>query len=300
MKLTRKLAHSQIKTNRSRTFWTLAGIALSTAMITAVFGFAASGDAMFREHIGDNEFYLNMYTSMLYGISMVFVSIIVIASVIVVSNSFRVSAAERTTQFGILKSVGATKKQIAETILYEGVYLCLIGIPVGIVLGLLVNLAGVHIVDHFLAGVNALSADILRLDFVVAWQAIALSIIFSFATVCLSAWLPARKAAKISAIDAIRGAGDVKIETKKLRASWLVKKLFGFEGLLASKSLKRSRRNFRATVVSLTVSIVLFIVVGMFGVMMRTLTTVFFPGVEANAVAEFYTHNHVTWTDDWG
>ena len=43
MKLTQKLAYSQLKTNRKRTIWTLLGIALSTAMITAVYGFAMSG-----------------------------------------------------------------------------------------------------------------------------------------------------------------------------------------------------------------------------------------------------------------
>jgi len=298
MKLTRKLAKSQLKTNKSRTFWTLAGIALSTAMITAVFGFAASGDAMFKEYIGDNEFYLNEYLTMLYGISTVFISIIIIASVIVVSNSFRVSAGERISQFGILKSVGATRRQITETIMHEGILLCAIGVPAGIALGLLVNVAGTHIVGYYLTSLNATMNTTLELNFVFSWQAIILSAVCSFATVCLSAWLPAHKAAKIPAIDAIRGAGEVKIEAKKVRSSWLVKKLFGFEGTLASKSLKRSRRNFRATVVSLTVSVILFILVGTFGFMMRSLTTVFFPGVEANAVAEFYTSNHVSWSDE--
>ena len=301
MKLTQRLAKSQLKTNRSRTLWTLIGIALSTAMITAVFGFAASGDAMLRERAGDSEYYANLYSSMLISISAVFVSIIIVASVIVVSNSFRVSAGERSSQFGILKSVGATKKQITETIMYESIYLCLIGIPVGIVLGLLVNLTGLHIVDYFLAGVNDLGGEgamPLVMEFVFAWQAIILAIVCSFVTVCLSAWLPARKAAKIAAIDAIRGASEVKVESKAVRASWIVKKIFGFEGMLASQSLKRSRRNFRATVVSLTVSVVLFIIVGSFGAMMMTMTTVFFPGIDVNVVAQFYTHNHSMRTED--
>jgi putative ABC transport system permease protein len=299
MKLTRKLAYSQIKKNRGRSFWTLLGIALSTAMITAVFGFAASGDVMFRNHIGDNQFYIDMYIPMLYGVSAVFVTIIVLASVIVVSNSFRVSAGERISQFGILKSVGATTKQITEIIRYESIYFCAVGIPIGILLGLGVNLAGVHIVEYFLTAANALGGvSTFGLDFVIAWQAIVLSVLCSFATVSLSAWLPARKAAKIAAIDAIRGAGEVKINEKRVRANWLVKLLFGVEGTLASKSLKRSRRNFRATVVSLTVSVVLFIIVGTFGAMMNTMTTAFFPGIEANAMVYYYTSHHTTTSED--
>jgi len=298
MKLTKKLAISQLKVNRSRTLWTLSGIALSTAMITAVFGFAASGDDMFRTHIGGNEAQLNIYIPMLYGISTVFISVIIIASIIVVSNSFRVSAGERILQFGILKSVGATKKQIAETIMYEGVYLCIIGIPIGVVMGLLVNLTGIHIVDYFLAALRVIESDIFKLYFVISWQIILLSVIFSFTTVCLSAWLPTRKAARIAAIDAIRGVGEYKIETKKIRANWFVQKVFGFEGLLASTSLKRSRRNFRATVVSLTVSIVLFIIVGTFGVMMNTMTTVYFPGIDVNVSASFRTGYHLIQDED--
>ena len=301
MNLTRKLAYSQIKTNPGRTFWTITGIVLATAMITAVFGFAASGDEMLRERAGDSEYYMNLYSSMMIGISAVFVSVIIFASVIVVSNSFRVSAGERIVQFGILKSVGATKKQITATIMHESIYYCLSGIPIGIVLGLLVNLTGVQLVDHFLAGANSLnpenSAPIV-LNFVFSWQAILLSIICSLTTVCLSAWLPARKAAKIAAIDAIRGAGEIKAELKRFNANWFVRALFGFEGTLASKSLKRSRRNFRATVVSLTVSIILFIIVGSFGLMMTTMTTVFFSEIDANVISEFYTHNHVSWDDN--
>ncbi|MCL2704131.1 MAG: FtsX-like permease family protein [Defluviitaleaceae bacterium] len=299
MKLTAKLAYSQIKSSRGRTAWTLAGIILATAMITAVFGFAASGDAMFRHVIGDNEYYINMYNSMLFGMSAVFVSIIVAASVIVVSNAFRVSAGERAAQFGILKSVGATKKQIAETIMYEGVYLCLIGIPAGLALGLLVNLTGVRIVDYFLTRLNNVSEQPLVLDFVIAWQALLLSVIISFMTVGLSAWLPARKAAGLTAIDAIRVAGEVKVKPGQARKNWLIQKLFGFEGVLASKSLKRSRRNFRATVVSLTVSIVLFIVVGTFGMMMGTLTNVFFPGIDINVAAQFYSYYDARRIEDW-
>ncbi|MCL2084996.1 MAG: ABC transporter permease [Oscillospiraceae bacterium] len=290
MKLTQKLAYSQLKINRNRSVWTLAGIVLSAAMITAVFGFAASGAATVTELMGGNDFYTNMYNQTLYVMAAVFVSIIIAASVIVVSNAFRVSAGERVAQFGMLKSAGATQKQIAGIIMYEALYLCAIGIPLGIALGLLVNFAGVEIVNYLLAGLNSLNpGSPLILSFVFAWQAIMLSVITAFFTVLLSAWLPARKAAKIAAIDAIRGAGEVKIKAKQARANRLVHKIFGFEGALASKSLKRSKRNFRATVVSLTVSITLLITVGSFGAQMRTMTDTFYPDIDATVAMQFIT-----------
>ena len=259
MKLTARLAYSQIKTNRSRAFWTLAGIVLSTAMITAVFGFASSADVMFKGLMGESDYYNSIYSAMLLGLGAIFGSIIIAASVIVVSNAFRVNAGERIKQFGALKSVGATKRQIAEIIMYEGLLLATVGIPVGIALGLLVNFVGIQIMDYLLDGANKRNTFQINFDFVIAWQAIIVSVILSFVTVWMSVWLPAHKAAKMAAIDAIRGTGEVKIKAKNVRGGRLIGKLFGFEGTLAYKSLKRSRRNFRATVVSLTVSIILFI-----------------------------------------
>lgn len=283
LNITAKLAFNQIKTTRSRTIWTIIGIVLSTAMITAVFGFAVSGNELLMERAGDNEFYQTMYRSTMAGLGTFLSAIIVAASIVVVSNAFRVSAGERTVQFGILKSAGATKKQIAQTIIYEGVFLCIIGIPVGIGLGLLINYTGIEIVNYFMKDINIFNpGDPLLLHFILAWQVILLSVAVSFLTVWLSAWFPARKAAKIPAIEAIRGVGDVKVKAKHFRSNHLVGKLFGFEGTLADKSLKRSKRNFRATVVSLTISIFIFIAIGGVSEQMSSATRLFYPDVDAN------------------
>lgn len=288
MKLTAGLAYSQLKTNRSRTFLTLIGIVLSTAMITAVFGFAASADIMFKGLLGESNYYTSMYNEMLLGLGAVFGSIIIAASVIVVSNAFRISAGERIKQFGILKSVGATKGQIADIIMHEGLLLAIVGIPIGIALGLLVNFIGIQIMNDLLAAANKRNTFQINFDFIIAWQAIIISIILSFMTVWMSAWIPARKAANMSAIDAIRGIGEVKIRAKNVRGGRLIGKLFGFEGTLAYKSLKRSSRNFRATVVSLTVSVILLIVAGYFGVQYKETTRLYYPAVgNANLACTF-------------
>lgn len=301
MKLTARLAYSQIKPNRSRTFWTLAGIVLSTAMITAVFGFAASADVMFKGLLGESDYYNSIYNAMLFGLGAVFGSIIIAASVIVVSNAFRVSAGERIKQFGALKSVGATKGQIAQIIMYEGLLLATVGIPAGIAVGLLINFVGIQIMDYLLAAANERNTFQINFDFVIAWQAIMISIILSFVTVWMSAWLPALKAAKMAAIDAIRGTGEVKIKAKNVRSGRLIGKLFGFEGTLAYKSLKRSGRNFRATVVSLTVSIMLFIVAGSFGAQYKETTRLYYPGVKsANVVGTFLPPEEAALDNDRG
>jgi putative ABC transport system permease protein len=299
VKLTARLAYSQLKINRKRTAWTLAGITLSAAMLTAVCGFVASARVAIETALGIDS-YSAAVTSGITGLGVLFGAIIVFASVVVVSNAFRVSASERTKQFGILKSVGATKRQIARTILYEGVFLCIVAIPVGLALGLFVEFIGAFIVTDLL---NLLSVDgtlslEISMPFVVTPPMLAAAILTSFGTVLLSAWLPARKAAKITAIDAIRASGEVKIRRSKVKTSKLTQRLFGFEGTLAAKSLKRSRRNFRATVVSLTVSVALLIIAGSFGGMVEKAASLFFPNINATAVGQFSTSVKLIYEDE--
>lgn len=300
MKLTAKLALSQIKTNRGRSVMTLLGICLSSAMLTAVCGFVASAKAVLDKAL-DYEYDNGNYNSTIIIMGVVLGSIIIAASVIVVSNAFRVSAGERTRQFGILKSVGATKKQIAASVLYEGIFLSAIGIPVGIAAGLLIDLVGVSILTNLLHSMssggtlNVVSEEFLTVPFAAPPVMFIAAIVTSFGTVLLSAWLPARKAAKIPSIDAIRNSGEVKMKSKSVRTSGLTQKIFGFEGALAAKSLKRSRRSFRATVVSLTISIVLLISAGSFGKQMERSTTVMFENIDANAVADWVSDTQTTY-----
>ncbi len=289
MKLTAKLAKSQLIANKRRTILTLLGIILSVSMITAVFGFVLSAKASISEVI-DLETYLKNYRPTLMVISGILVSIIIIASVIVISNAFSVSAGERTRQFGLLKSVGATKTQIRNSVIFEGVYLSIIGIPIGVIVGLAVELVGVFIANSLLAGLKEIqeSGRALRLDFAVSALPLVFAAVLSFLTVLLSAWFPARRAARIPAIDAIRQSGEVKIKAKQLKTSKLTQKLFGPEGALAAKSLKRSKRSYRATVISLVISIVLFMVSGSFETTMSK-TMDIYANVTATVIMSMYT-----------
>ena len=292
MKLTAKLGLSQIKTNRNRSAMTLLGIGLSSAMLTAVCGFVASAKATIDKALG-YDYSNGDYNVTLVAIGTVLGAIIIAASVVVVSNAFRVSAGERTRQFGILKSVGATKRQIAETVLYEGILLSVIGIPIGIAVGLLIELFGTSVITNLLNSMSSGgtlhvdSQEFLNFSFVAPPIMFAVAIVTSFGTVLLSAWLPARKAARIPAIDAIRSTGEVNLNRKNFRTSKLTQALFGFEGALAAKSLKRSRRNFRATIVSLTISIVLLVVAGSFGSLMKSTTNLIYPNIDATAIADW-------------
>ncbi len=294
MRVTAKLAYSQLKINRSRTVWSLAAIALSTALITAVCSFVASGNAMLASFMGsDYGAYAQNYGKLLLIPAILFGLIILTMSVVVISNVFRVSANERRAQFGILKCVGATGKQICTTVLYESVFLSLAGIPAGMALGLGLTFIGVKLTNVFLQDVNAL-ADImfnkiqLSLGFVLSWQALLLAALLSFLTVLCSALGPGRKAAKASAAESVKGTGNVRRPSAKMCTGALVQKVFGFEGTLASKNIRRNRQNFRATVIALTAGVVLFISLGALSQQAKKLEGILQPALDQTVIAEYF------------
>lgn len=203
----------------------------------------------FQGIMSDNMLYV------LYTIAGVVIFIIVISSVFVIRNSFSISVAEKNRQYGMLSSVGATSKQIRKNVIFEGMVIGLIAIPLGILLGIVAIMILLKVVNYLLA--DMLSG--LGFTYSINLLAVLISVAISIITIYLSCLIPARKAAKISPIESIRGNNDIKINSKKLRTSKLTKKLFGIGGVIASKNLKRSKKKYRTTVISLVISIFIFI-----------------------------------------
>ena len=193
--------------------------------------------------------------NVLYTIAGVVIFIIVISSVFVIRNSFSISVAEKNRQYGMLSSVGATSKQIRRNVIFEGMVIALIAIPLGILFGIVAIMILLKVVNYLLT--DMLSG--LGFTYSINLLAVLISVAISIITIYLSCLIPARKAAKISPIESIRGNNDIKINSKKLRTSKLTKKLFGIGGVIASKNLKRSKKKYRTTVISLVISIFIFI-----------------------------------------
>lgn len=183
--------------------------------------------------------------------------LIIIGSVTVIYNAFAISVSERKKQFGMLSSVGATAGQIRRMVFYEACVLGLIAIPIGILSGIGGIGITLNAVNRLLSGVFTTADAGFRL--VVQPQTIWISVGFIALTILISAWLPAFRASRVSPIEAIRLTADIRIEGKKLKTSRLTRRLFGIEGELALKNLKRHRKRYRATVFSLFISIVLYV-----------------------------------------
>lgn len=193
--------------------------------------------------------------SMIYTMAIIVIIIIIISSVFVIKNSFSISITEKYKQYGMLASIGATKKQIRKNVLFEGFLLGIIAIPLGILCGLLAVFILVNVINLILK--DFLSGALFQ--FGITWMPIIVSIIVSTITIYLSCIIPAIKASKVSPIEAIRSNNDVKIKNKKLRTPKWIKKIFKIGGDISYKNLKRSSKKYRTTIISLVVSVSIFI-----------------------------------------
>lgn len=218
-------------------------------------------------------------TNTLYAVSAVVIVIIIVTSVFCIRNSFEISITEKTRQYGMLASVGATSKQIKKNVLYEGLILGIIGIPVGILSGLVAIFILLKIISNILK-------DFLGIEFIytTSFLAIVISIVLASITIYLSARKSAKKASKISPIEAIRNTDDIKIKAKKLRTPKIIKKLFGVGGDISYKNLKRNRKKYRTTVISIIVSVSIFIAMSAFVQYAFGATSVYYKDYDYNLV----------------
>lgn len=203
------------------------------------------------------------YMRMLFSLAVIIIVIIAISSIFVIRNSFAISITEKTKLYGMLASIGATSKQIRHNVLFEGFVLGIIGIPAGILLG-------VGVIALLVVILNALLENMLNgISFVYAvpWLVAVISAVMSAVIILFSTLSSAFRASRIAPITAIRGNNDIKInknKRKSYKAPKFIKKLFGVGGEIAYKNLKRSKKKYRTTVISIIVTVAMFISISTF------------------------------------
>ena len=204
--------------------------------------------------VGASRF--DTYYATLYSFAAILIGLIMFGSISLIYNAFSISVSERTKQFGLLSSIGATKRQLARSVLFEGLFVSLIGIPIGIICGI----AGIGVTLSIIGSNFIMFSQVnIPLTLNISPLSVVVAIVIAAVTVLISAWIPSRRATKVTAIEAIRQSADITAKAKQVKTSKLIYMLFGLEGALAKKHFKRSRKRYRATVISLFMSIVLFV-----------------------------------------
>lgn len=213
------------------------------------------------------------YYNLLRNFAIILISLIMFGSISLIYNAFSISVSERTKQFGLLSSIGATRKQLRKTVFFEAFAVGVVGIPCGIIVGLV----GIGIT---LAVIGNKISSIIRIDIPmkmsISLTAILIAIVVEILTVIVSAMIPSIRATRITAVEAIRQSKDIKTKNKPLKTPKFVYKFFGLSGMLGHKYFKRSKKKYRSTIMSLFMSIVLFISASAFSeYILKEVTTTF-------------------------
>lgn len=221
-----------------------------------------NGETTCYDGVSYNDGLISMYggsrynniISSLKSVLAIMLSVVSLGCIIVIYNSFAISVMERKKQFGLFSSIGATKSQLRKTVFFEALVVSMIGIP----LGILSAYIGIGVVIMLM---NSLIANVFKVTFHLCTYPIfiIIPILFMIITIFVSAFIPARKASKITPIEAIRLNDDIKIKGKKVKTPKIIRKIFGIEGDIALKNIKRNKRKYRITIASLFISIVMFV-----------------------------------------
>ncbi|NOH16133.1 ABC transporter permease [Clostridium cochlearium] len=189
----------------------------------------------------------------LYQIAGIIIGVVVIATIAVIYNSFQISVIERIKQFGLLRAVGATQKQIRKIVLREATLISLIGIPLGLFFGVI----ALKIVAQIFKMMS--SSAFGNLNVIISYKILAISGLVGLVSIYISALIPARFAGKISPLVAISSRALIVKEKIKKNRGRIAKKILGINGLMAFKNIKRNKKRFNITVFSITISVTLFI-----------------------------------------
>lgn len=187
--------------------------------------------------------------------------IIIVTSVYCIKNSFNISITEKTKEYGILKSVGATTSQIKKSVYYEAFLLGSVGIPIGVISGVFASFILIHVVNFF---IRSMFVGNEYLIFKISYLSILISIILSIVTIFMSSKKGAKIASKTSPMVLIRGNNDILVNSKKLKTPKYINKLFGIGGVVSYKNIKRNKKKYRTTIVSIVMSVSVYIALSYF------------------------------------
>lgn len=188
----------------------------------------------------------------LYAIGVVLFTLVIVTAVVMIYNTFNISVMDRVRQFGLLRCIGASKKQIQRLVRRESLIISLKAIPFGVIAGMLMTFMCSAILKYYN---NKIFEDISIFN--VSLFGIGAGVLTGFLTVFIASLLPAKKAAKISPVNAVTGSCEIKIPRRKKRG--FLTKLFRVETAIGMNNAVHKKRTLVLMSSSIAISIVLFL-----------------------------------------
>ena len=186
----------------------------------------------------------------IYQVAFILSVIVMLTCILMISSSLNSNVAERTEFFGMLRCLGATKRQIMRFVRLEGLYWCKTAIPIGIIFSVVI----VWILSAAMRVINPQwfsSMPILG----ISWISVIASILLGLLTVLLVARSPAKRAAKVSPLTAVSGnAGQTASFRKAANTT-----AFKIETALGIHHAKAKKKNYILMTGAFAVCITLFL-----------------------------------------
>lgn len=192
----------------------------------------------------------NNFIIQLYGCAVILFILVLISSVLMITSSLNSNVMQRTEFFGMLRCVGATRKQIMKFVRREGLRWCKFAIPIGLICGIVV-VWGLCAALKFISPEYFAELPVFR----VSWISILCGIIIGFLTVLLAAQAPAKKAASVSPLTAVSGNAFSRQSVKTAANT----RLFHIDTSLGVNHAMSNKKSFVLMVGSFALSIILFL-----------------------------------------
>ena len=190
----------------------------------------------------------NSYSKNLYGIAVFLLALVLLSGVLMITGTLNSNVSNRTQFFGMLRCLGATRRQIMRYVRREALAWCALAVPAGLALGL---------------GVTWVLCALLRWSspvyfanmpfFDISGGALVMGAVSGLLTVLLAARAPARRAARVSPLTAVSGNAAALPVAGRVRAGRRVELTLGIHHATGSK------KNLLLVAGSFAVSIILFL-----------------------------------------
>lgn len=213
-KAVKKLASGSIRVNKGKYSVMTFSIILTTVLFSSLFTVVGSLLSEFRQSSMGQYNYMDPAAMLVCAAAVV---IFMISGYLIIYNIFDLNIVSDMKEYGLLKTIGTTGKQIRSIVKHRARRICLIAIPIGLVIGCGIGGWMLPMIGKFINTVGVNKGHVHMNIWIILFTAA-----FAYLTVAISSRRPSRKASKISPVEAARFTGNLKKNGKPKKKTFIV------------------------------------------------------------------------------
>ncbi len=173
-------------------------------------------------------------------------ALIIITAAIFVFNIFNITLNETIKEMGLLRLIGASKKNVRCMIIYQALVIMTLGILVGLTLGVISSYIVVN------ASISSIYQEVaINQKLYISNENIMKAVTTGIFSVLISCIIPIFKVGNISSIEATKKSDKFKGCIKSYRLEKFLRKIFGFYGFMGLKNIGRNKSRAFISMISI-------------------------------------------------